>query len=370
MALDAAQRYPTAQLFADDIEAWLDNEPVSAYRESRVERVSRWSRRHRGARRTAIVSMLTLLAVSVVSAFFLSASRNRAAAASKDCLHLGAESTAELVARDFELRWRVLESLAADASLVKLAGDASAEAKSDEGISLNTGSQAELQQYLKGVFQDWKDYATADSMLLVDAEGTMLARYPDPDDPEIIGRSYAYRDYFHGEDHDFPRDNVPKVKPIQKPHVSVALRSTANKRLRVQFSVPVRDKKGVVGVLGMAVVISEFNFPKDKLRPLVLIDLRPTVIDQVKRSNLILHHPLMEREELKFTSDESLIKKWNEMTDERNLTFDRESAWSDNYIDPLDGSSWRAAFAPVHARDKDGDPLPLRLVVVAQERID
>jgi WD40 repeat protein/serine/threonine protein kinase len=47
MANRPDQRYAGAEELADDIERWLADEPVSAYREPRWARIQRWARRHR-----------------------------------------------------------------------------------------------------------------------------------------------------------------------------------------------------------------------------------------------------------------------------------------------------------------------------------
>ncbi|HEV3005449.1 MAG TPA: serine/threonine-protein kinase, partial [Pirellulales bacterium] len=47
MSLASAQRYSSARALADDIEHWLADEPVAAMRDSLVESVARWTRRHR-----------------------------------------------------------------------------------------------------------------------------------------------------------------------------------------------------------------------------------------------------------------------------------------------------------------------------------
>ncbi len=47
MALKPEQRYPTPRALADDLERWLADEPVSAWREPLGVRTRRWARRHR-----------------------------------------------------------------------------------------------------------------------------------------------------------------------------------------------------------------------------------------------------------------------------------------------------------------------------------
>ncbi len=47
MALDPTDRYPTVRGLAEEIEHWLADEPVSAWREPKRRRVERWVRRHK-----------------------------------------------------------------------------------------------------------------------------------------------------------------------------------------------------------------------------------------------------------------------------------------------------------------------------------
>src|SRR5262249_8425746 len=47
MALRREDRYPSARALADEVEHWLADEPVSAYRDPLTARLARWSRRHR-----------------------------------------------------------------------------------------------------------------------------------------------------------------------------------------------------------------------------------------------------------------------------------------------------------------------------------
>ncbi len=62
MALKPEDRYPSARALAEDVERWLADEPVSAYREPWPVRLGRWSRRHR----TAVAGVVAALAVAVV----------------------------------------------------------------------------------------------------------------------------------------------------------------------------------------------------------------------------------------------------------------------------------------------------------------
>ena len=63
MALKPADRYQSPKDLADDIEHWLADEPVSAYREGLSARAARWARRHK----TLVVSSVGLLAAAAIA---------------------------------------------------------------------------------------------------------------------------------------------------------------------------------------------------------------------------------------------------------------------------------------------------------------
>ena len=66
MATEPAERYRTPRALADDVEHWLADEPVSAWREPIRRRLRRWGRRHRllvtGLGATLIVAVAALAA--------------------------------------------------------------------------------------------------------------------------------------------------------------------------------------------------------------------------------------------------------------------------------------------------------------------
>jgi serine/threonine-protein kinase len=63
MAPDPGQRYGSPRALAEDVERWLADEPVSAYRESWAMRAGRWARRHR----PLVAGAVALLATAVVA---------------------------------------------------------------------------------------------------------------------------------------------------------------------------------------------------------------------------------------------------------------------------------------------------------------
>lgn len=77
MALKPPDRYTSARALADDIEHWLADEPVVAYREPLGPRLGRWARRHRSLVAGAAALLLTAVAALTVSTVLISREQAR-----------------------------------------------------------------------------------------------------------------------------------------------------------------------------------------------------------------------------------------------------------------------------------------------------
>lgn len=71
MSTKVADRYASADLFADDLEHYLADEPVLALKDSLGDRVSRLARRHRGVTMASVAGILVVAIVSSVFAVLL-----------------------------------------------------------------------------------------------------------------------------------------------------------------------------------------------------------------------------------------------------------------------------------------------------------
>jgi serine/threonine-protein kinase len=78
MALQPGDRYASPKMLADDVERWMADEPVKAWREPLGRRAQRWARRNRTAVTTA--AALLLMAVVTLSVSTLLVNRERARA--------------------------------------------------------------------------------------------------------------------------------------------------------------------------------------------------------------------------------------------------------------------------------------------------
>jgi tetratricopeptide (TPR) repeat protein/tRNA A-37 threonylcarbamoyl transferase component Bud32 len=71
MALRPQERYPSPQALADDLEHWLADEPVVAYREPVAVRLGRWRRRHRALVAGVTAAALALVVMGAIGVFWL-----------------------------------------------------------------------------------------------------------------------------------------------------------------------------------------------------------------------------------------------------------------------------------------------------------
>jgi hypothetical protein len=156
-----------------------------------------------------------------------------------------------------------------------------------------------LKERLKDLSHDNEVDAKADSWFINSASGTLVARTPAPKQ-KIIGENYAYRDYFHGQGSDKPRNTKPQPRPIEQPNISSVFKSTEDGHFKVAFSVPVKDDATsgtgeVLGVLSISIDLGKFTILQRSLsgrNQVVLVDMRENSFgtDSSARG-YILHHP-------------------------------------------------------------------------------
>ncbi len=75
MALRPEDRYAGARALADDIERWMADEPVSAYRDGWVRSLARWAHHHRAAALSAVAALATLAVATSVAALVIDRAR-------------------------------------------------------------------------------------------------------------------------------------------------------------------------------------------------------------------------------------------------------------------------------------------------------
>ncbi|MCX7418802.1 MAG: serine/threonine protein kinase [Planctomycetia bacterium] len=167
---------------------------------------------------------------------------------------LSVEILARSVARELEKRTADLEDAAADPEVQEAIETAVSRKWSDRNelrlaLSHWKSKADQLQQKL-GLHRD-------NSWFLTDSDG--FQRWREPAEDSTLDVNWSHRDYFHGLG-EFQKDNVPKgIKPLTKPHLSLAYTSAATGRSVASLAVPIWDEKHerVLGVLARSMELGQ-----------------------------------------------------------------------------------------------------------------
>ncbi len=163
---------------------------------------------------------------------------------------------AEAVAGQVLQRWQALQQEAREPELHKLIAEL---APLRVGSPQWKAAQARLQRWLEAARQRHANLDST-SWFVNAAAGPQLARVPL--DEKVLGRNFAYRDYFHGRGRDFPPGTTGQGI-ITRPHLSVVFVSRATGNRMVAFSVPVFDPRRPdgppIGILAMTVELGRFT---------------------------------------------------------------------------------------------------------------
>jgi tRNA A-37 threonylcarbamoyl transferase component Bud32 len=225
---DPQARYRSAADLADDLGRWLDRRPVVARRLGTLARAMRWCRRH--PERAALA--LAASALVVVSALMASSELHTASHASAEARgrsdeildgnRFSARHVAETVRRRINDLGVPVARAAAQPELGRLlaAGDAAGLARAVDELGGRFGHQ--------DGYENW---------LVIDAQGSMLARWPALPD-SLIRSDFSGRDYFAGA-----------VRRHGDLHVSHAYVSMLDRRYKFAISAAVLHEDRLAGLL-------------------------------------------------------------------------------------------------------------------------
>ncbi len=297
------------------------DENGSEVRHTRIDsgaRVDTWLSRSSGLypdRRWFLGTGLPLLVAALGVAFLLWSSRRSHLAIiqesrqqAKNTLPVLAEAVARGdVGGELTERFRILQAAAAEPELLAMLE------RFDPEQASKQRDEHELQSWIRKHRQANID-SRSGSWFLNDQLGIQIARHPliDKKSNAVVDsflKSYAFRNYFHGEERDRPRDQTAGLLPITQPNLSAVYLSSTTKKLKVALSVPVWKKpldgqeSAVIAVLSMSVGLEAFEVisPKKKQgKDIIIADLRDDYLEKnpadpkqaIKRNGMILQHPL------------------------------------------------------------------------------
>lgn len=311
MAREQSDRYQTAEELGRELERWLADQPVHAYKEPLKDRALRWARQHQASMTIATLCLITAIVSLSLALFAVNfkrkeakdnaaqaiAARQTAESARRVNLENSARFLARSIAYEIDLRWSILESEAVRMKLRELVArynesprvDALVGQPLDSEVDLSEWS--ELQSYLKRRFDANAPNIKCKSWTLTGTKGVQFARAPWG---TSIGHHYGHRDYFHAQGADFEPGSPEAIaarpfsdRPI---HMSAVFESTVTHHLMVAFGVPVHhpddeDESGApIGILTMSVELGDFDLENNAM----IVETR---VDQLtKKRGLILHH--------------------------------------------------------------------------------
>jgi len=297
MARDPVDRYETPLELAHDVEHYLADLPVTAYREPVLRRLARWSRRHRTVAQLAAGAILLLLLTAGTAAVLLKRMAGEESRARQTALLMAARLAASTAALQIDSRWRILENEARNPDLLAALEQTRGAAAGGSGRA----KWATIQSALDGIAAAHRDSVNAESWFVCDPDGLQVARSPVGD---TIGQHFAHRDYFHGGEGDLEPGTA--ARPLAEVHRSTVYKSTTTGKYKVAFSAPIwngppgKERRACLGVLVMAYDVGLLFRSIDAIggwnaaqKPfaVAVIDLRDDRIEGTPLPGLVLENP-------------------------------------------------------------------------------
>ncbi|MEZ6064859.1 MAG: cache domain-containing protein [Planctomycetaceae bacterium] len=293
-----------------------------------------------------------------------------------------AEILAESVQRELSARQAVLESLAESPRLRQLIDDArrltdaelfdrcdraaresGTDSPADDPYDWMNGVVRAAQQHLES-----EGRTVDESWFITDVDGRQIFRLPPKDSGHktTLGRSFHWRDYYHGLGRELPPETPRDSVSIRtQPGISFPFRSRATEQFMIAIAAPVRGEDGqqVIGVvartIGLPQLLRQWEVemhlnggtvpPRTELhnRFLALADTRGGYAS-------LLDHPWMTHARLENMSDSEIDSPDSPLRIERDMAVTLTSQRkTDRYRDPIGAidqdfqGDWLAAAAPV-----------------------
>lgn len=353
LAKEPSARYNSAQALAEDLQRFLNDEPIIARPLSPLARSARWCRRH-PAIAWPFATLILLLASTTIAALLFAKSLESKL---KSQILMGNLFTAQQAARSVLLQlqeWSdVVAAEAANPALRQLLKAKNRSPRDFQLLMEQLRDQHSNAGTLTNTFQSW---------YVETATGVLLGAAP-LINSKIIGNKYDGRDYFKGA---LLHQSLPGRASV---HVSKAFKADNDDYYKFALSAAVRDgdtpDAPLLGIIAAtvaagpslgsvhlndqrskAVFVGRLDHnppsgppnPADPSEYLILFHPDYEGVGKQKfpvrnRALPAVHHPVCGPDELTLSSRSQSV-------------FD-EKAVDANYIDPCSPGKWLAAFAPV-----------------------
>lgn len=291
---DPANRYQSVMELADELERWLQAEPVLARPIGPLGRLSRWSRRKPALAALAAITLSLLLVLATGITWGYIHERNLRQQIQELADHdreMREQIEQQLESRERLLSfmrnsdtvqryWQGVEDTARDSRFVDTLASAINDADlqvlreqlSDPRMASQAGTagwrerqqalarhpaRAALQNWLAGLY-DESDQTEVFAWFIQDPQGLQLARAPLA--PDNLGVNFAWRSYFHGGEQDFKDLNgylekVPHRRRLEATHLSTDFFTLFTHEWVMAVSTPVMKDDKFLSVLGVFIYI-------------------------------------------------------------------------------------------------------------------
>jgi len=340
------QRYESAAALADDLERLQQGQCIRGWH------VPPWGRAFHFARSRPGLRNAILLLLPCFALIALLVSRSQSEELRRAVLEMNAyAASGQAAAVLYQLREYAdaIERAAEDPGVKALVRTAPPTAPNDKPCAVHTALEDSA---------PLRFHATRFStMVALNADGCARARISEePPSPDYIQRSFDWRDYFGGARGD-------AVRGSRRAHVREAYRSSVSQLMKFAVSAPLFEADQWIGVItGSITAASTLEMPRttrsaNSAQTTVLLGpLEPERGDlpgQSIRQFTFLVHPLLGRGEKRTLDRElgvSLEHAFKTAESRGRGQFELETVppiQRADYVDPLLGDRWLAAFAPV-----------------------
>ena len=366
MSLIPKERYSTAIEMADDIENFLADVPVNAYRYSSFQRIGRFIQQKQSLFLGLLTAAIALtVASSIASISFYKTKQDAknslvtARISQIDSMNMTCRMTAKSIQYNLEARLIAMEQLVGSSRLTELIEDANQPESNDQINAMLKRNRDSIQKRLPTV-----------ALVLLNDRGEIIGVAQE--DSMGVDSLWCFP-YFHGGELKLDRESDEVPLPTDHPSLSPVYFCDLRDLELCSLSVPVKKPDGsVIGVLVMDIQMGQFDPLIDSESVAGASNQRFASLVETRgdQQGVLLHHPGLKN----MSTDQ--VKKIHvcESVLEKVIAIDCSQIQPQvipDYVDPIgdqyDGQ-WNSVALPVQFRTRQKDLVQCGWYLMVQDR--